>query len=65
MKHYDIFAKQIGLPADREFLALANYSGDIERVKQYAKSQNCEITRVICIEDYDFEKPNFAGTITI
>ena len=65
MKHYDIFAKQIGLPAYREFLALANYSGDIERVKKYAASQNCEITRIICVEDYEYEKPNFVETIAI
>lgn len=64
MKQYDVFAKPIGSGPEQEFLALHNFSGDLEMVKGFAASRGCEITRIYDLSQA-IEKPNFINAINI
>lgn len=64
MKRYDIFAKPIGSNPEHEFLALHNYSGDIDNVKAFAAARGCEITRIYDL-DKPVDKPNFAACVSL
>lgn len=64
MKSYDIFAKPLGGDCGSEFLALSNYSGDLDKVFAMAKDKGCEITRIYNLGE-PVNMPNFAKCVNI